>query len=235
MQRILLATTGILALAGAAQAQNFTPNSTFTDVIQNSPGSGSFTVNLTPGTVALNSTTNLTISIVNAANYNTTGSQWLVFHYAATGQISQPNENWSISQNGLQAAQDINFIADFTQFTDSDGDPFNQTNHIFNQPLISNPVPGGTGNGEGSSGFEAFIAAGPAFPLGAFADPFSIVTNALGATQPFGFTQALEFAPAEFIPPSGVPEPRTWAMLGLGFAAMAFLGVRRKRQARFAI
>ena len=33
---------------------------------------------------------------------------------------------------------------------------------------------------------------------------------------------------------SGVPEPSTWAMLGIGFAAMGFIGFRRTR-ARSAI
>jgi hypothetical protein len=40
-----------------------------------------------------------------------------------------------------------------------------------------------------------------------------------------GFNQAME---------TGVPEPRTWAMLAMGFGLMALLGVKRKR-ARFAI
>jgi hypothetical protein len=40
-----------------------------------------------------------------------------------------------------------------------------------------------------------------------------------------GFNQAMQ---------TGVPEPRTWAMLAIGFGLMAFLGVRRKR-ARFAV
>jgi hypothetical protein len=33
---------------------------------------------------------------------------------------------------------------------------------------------------------------------------------------------------------TGVPEASTWAMLGLGFAAMAFIGYRRRVRARFA-
>ena len=40
-----------------------------------------------------------------------------------------------------------------------------------------------------------------------------------------GFNQAME---------TGVPEPKTWAMLAIGFGLMAFLGVKRKRT-RFAI
>jgi hypothetical protein len=33
---------------------------------------------------------------------------------------------------------------------------------------------------------------------------------------------------------AATPEPETWAMLGLGFAAMGFLGLRRRKSARFA-
>ena len=40
-----------------------------------------------------------------------------------------------------------------------------------------------------------------------------------------GFSQSMQ---------TGVPEPKTWAMLALGFGLMALLGVRRRR-ARFAI
>jgi hypothetical protein len=40
-----------------------------------------------------------------------------------------------------------------------------------------------------------------------------------------GFNQSME---------SGVPEPKTWAMLAIGFGLLALLGVKRKR-ARFAI
>ena len=35
-----------------------------------------------------------------------------------------------------------------------------------------------------------------------------------------GFNQSMQ---------TGVPEPSTWAMLGLGFGLLAFLGARRKR------
>jgi hypothetical protein len=41
-----------------------------------------------------------------------------------------------------------------------------------------------------------------------------------------GFNQAME---------TGVPEPRTWGLLALGFACMGLLGWRRSRSARFAL
>jgi hypothetical protein len=93
-------------------------------------------------------------------------------------------------------------------------------------------VPGMTGTGEGTSGFASPIAVGPAFPLGGFADPFSIVTNALGTTNVGGEIEALEFAPQS--PPSAVPEPSTWAMMVLGFAGLGFLGYRKTAKARLA-
>jgi hypothetical protein len=33
---------------------------------------------------------------------------------------------------------------------------------------------------------------------------------------------------------SGVPEPSTWAMMGLGFAALGYAGFRRTRKVRLA-
>jgi len=93
----------------------------------------------------------------------------------------------------------------YTPFLNSIGVAFNQTNSIFGQALMYSPVPGGTGNGEGTLGFTGPFHAGPVGNLGAFSDPFSIVTSALGSTQVSGFVQALEFAPQTPISP--VPEP----------------------------
>jgi hypothetical protein len=65
-----------------------------------------------------------------------------------------------------------------------------------------------------------------AFDAGA---PFSMTEGAALALRSggsvTGFNQAMQ---------SGVPEPKTWAMLALGLGLMALLGVKRKR-ARFAI
>ena len=52
----------------------------------------------------------------------------------------------------------------------------------------------------------------------------SLVLRADGSVT--GFNQAME---------SGVPEPSTWAMLIIGFAAMAWAGLRRAKSARFAL
>jgi Zn-dependent alcohol dehydrogenase len=47
----------------------------------------------------------------------------------------------------------------------------------------------------------------------------------IGGGSITGFNQAME---------TGVPEPRTWAMMGLGFGLMAFMGYKRSRKTRFA-
>lgn len=57
--------------------------------------------------------------------------------------------------------------------------------------------------------------------------PFSMTEgaslNLIGGGSITGFSQSMT---------SGIPEPRTWAMLGLGFALMAFMGLRKSRKDR---
>jgi PEP-CTERM motif len=232
MQTKLIVTTAVLlGLAAPAHAQLFTPGGTYNFNIQNSPGTSNNVVTFTPGTQLIDGgDVALTLTIVNAADFATTGAQWVVLQTQTVGGIalSQPNEDWSFSAVGLPAAVAINFIADYSQWTDTSGANIAQTNHIFNQPLISNPVPGMTGTGEGSSGFASPIAAGPAFPLGGFSDPFSIVTNGLGTVNVGGEIEALEFAPQS--PPTAVPEPSTWAMMLAGFAGLGFMSWRGSRK-----
>ena len=184
--KLIVTAAALLGLAAPAHAQLFTPGGTYNFNIQNSPGTSNNPVTFTPGTQLIDGgDVTLTLTIVNAADFATTGAQWVVLQTQTVGGValSQPNENWSFSAVGLPAAIPINFIADYSQWTDTSGANIAQTNHIFNQPLISNPVPGMTGTGEGTSGFVSPIAVGPAFPLGAFSDPFSIVTNALGTVN----------------------------------------------------
>ena len=64
------------------------------------------------------------------------------------------------------------------------------------------------------------FAAGAPFSM---TEGAALVLRADGSVT--GFNQAME---------TGVPEPKTWAMLAIGFGLMALLGVKRKR-ARFAI
>jgi PEP-CTERM motif len=233
--KLIITTATLLGLAAPAHAQLFTPGGAYSFNISNSPGTSNNAVTFTPGTQLIDGgDVALTLTIVNAADFATTGAQWVVLQTQTVGglALSQPNEDWSISAVGLPAAIPINFIADYSQWTDTSGANIPQTNHIFNQPLISDPVPGMTGTGEGTSGFASPIAIGPAFPLGGFSDPFSIVTNALGTTNVGGEIEALEFAPQS--PPTGVPEPSTWAMMLAGFAGIGLLGYRKTVKARLA-
>ena len=183
--KLIITTAALLGLAAPAHAQLFTPGGTYNFNIQNSPGTSNNLVTFTPGTQLIDGgDVALTLTIVNAANFATTGAQWVVLQTQTVGGValSQPDEDWSISAVGLPAAIPINFIADYSQWTDTSGANIAQTNHIFNQPLISNPVPGMTGTGEGSSGFASPIAVGPAFPLGGFSPLQSSELNDVAAS-----------------------------------------------------
>jgi hypothetical protein len=192
-------------------------------------------VTFTPGTQLIDGgDVALTLTIVNAANFATTGAQWVVLQTQAVGGValSQPNEDWSISAVGLPAAVPLNFIADYSQWQDLTGANIPQVNSIFSQTLMSSPVPGLTGTGEGNSGFVSPVGPGPLGNLGAFADTFGLVTNALGTVNVGGEIEALEFAPQS--PPTGVPEPGTWATMLAGFAGLSLLGYRKTVKARLA-
>ena len=226
-----IASVGLMTLASAAHAQLFTNGGSFTVNTENSPFSSSDVVAFSPGTTQLidGGTLLLTISVINAPDFATTGAQWAVFSYMTPngGMLSQDNnQNWSIEQVDIPTLVATNFIADFTQWTNP-SDPINQISPIFGQTLMVNPVPGGTGNGEGTLGFVDPNPAGPLPQLGAFADPFQLVLNGLSGI-PTGFTQALEFEPQTAITP-GVPEPSTWVLMGTGFAALGFAAFRRRR------
>jgi hypothetical protein len=216
----------VLATAQPASAEVFALGSTFGDGGTNTPTSFSQSVSLTAGSVSVDGgALSLTISIVPVGD--AAQNEWLVFKYRTTsGLLSQPGENWAIDQAAIVAAVPVVFDGDFTQFLNLDGLPFNQTVSIFGQTLMSNPVPGGTGNGEGTLGFATNYGAGALPPLGAFSDPFSIVTNALGSTNVTGFVQALEFRPQT--PTSTVPEPITLSVFGAGVVGAAVLRRRKK-------
>lgn len=238
MKQILFATIALSALVSGAQAQLFGSGS-FVITTQNSPSSGTNNVLFQPGTTNLDGgAVQVTINIVNDASFATTGAQWAVFTYNTPNlaALSSSGQNWSIEQISIPLSVNADFIGDYTQWNVA-GDAVNQVAPIFGQTLMNSPVPGLTGNGEGTLGFKDPISAGPAPQLGAFADPFQLVITGLGGVVPGGFTQALEFAPASFVPPGdgdgggggAVPEASTWAMLGIGFGLMAMFGIRRRK------
>jgi hypothetical protein len=218
------------ATSQPAAAEVFSIGGTFTVSGGNSPDTFSQSVTLAPGTTSLDGgALSLTISIVPVGD--AAQNEWLVFSYQTPngGALSLPGEDWSLDQTGLPAAIPGVFDGDFAQFLNSDGHPFDQTVSIFGQTLMSNPVPGGTGNGEGSSGYASDFSAGPVFELGAFSDPFDIVTNAEGSDAVTGFVQALEFRPQT--PTSAVPEPFTLSLFGAGLAGAAASRRRKKAKA----
>ncbi len=179
--KLIITTAVLLGLAAPAHRSALSPGGTYNFNIQNSPGTSNNPVTFTPGTQLIDGgDVALTLTIVNAADFATTGAQWIVLQTQTVGglALSQPGENWSFSAVGLPAAIPINFIATTASGQTPVGRTSRRLNSIFGQTLISNPVPGMTGTGEGYSGFAAAIPAGPAFPLGGFSDPFSIVTNA---------------------------------------------------------
>jgi hypothetical protein len=229
MERLLLS-VGLAALASAAHADPlFNTGVTFTVGTTNSPSSAIDTPLFDPGTTQVINNGDLFLTISTTAG-SLPNTEWVVFHYqvidpSLDGPLSQPSQFWSFSETGIPAKVAVNFIGDFNQFTDQFGVPFDQTSSIFGQTLMTNPVPSGPGNGEGTLGFVTPFPAGPLASFGEGLDPFEIATIALGTTGVYGFTQALEFEPQV----TGVPEPSTWAMLIAGFASLGLLGYRKTR------
>ena len=106
--KLIITTAALLGLAAPAHAQLFTPGGTYSFNIQNSPGTSNNLVTFTPGTQLIDGgDVALTLTIVNAADFATTGAQWIVLQTQTVGGValSQPGENWSFSAVGLPAAE----------------------------------------------------------------------------------------------------------------------------------
>jgi hypothetical protein len=229
--KLIVTTATLLALAAPAHAQLFTNGATFTVDFQNSPTTEDDTVTFSPGVTQLvdGGNVDLTINVVAAGG----GAEWAVFNYQTVSSdlpLSVSGQDWSINQVGIPAAVALNITGDYTQWYGPNGANIPQTGGIFGQTLMSSPVPGLTGSGEGSVGYSGAIGGpGPLPSLGGYADTFDIVLNGLPAVQVNGFTQALEFAPQ-----TPVPELSTWAMMLAGFAGLGFFGYRQTAKARLA-
>jgi hypothetical protein len=217
-----------LSAAGAQTAHAdalFVTGSTYQVQATNSPDTFSNTVNLAAGNQLIDGgAVNLNISIVPT----TGGAEWLAFTYSTVsgGPISQPGSDFSVNPVGLDFAQPLNFIASYFQF-DNNGTSLVPTSPTFGGfAIVSNPVPGESGTGDGANGFVSPFPAGPAPGLGSFIDPFGQISNqGIDPTQVTGFEEALEFVPQV----AAVPEPSTWAMMILGFCGLGFMAYRRKQ------
>jgi hypothetical protein len=228
--KLKLALLAALLASAAAQSARadalFVTGSTFQVTGSSSPDSFTSTVNLAAGNQLIdNGAVNLNISFVPA----TGGAEWLVFNYSTVsgGPLSQPDADWSLNQVGLDAAQPLNFIGAYGQFNNN-GSSLAPTSSFFGGYSVgTSPVPGETGTGLVNTSFVSPIPAGPIGALGAFIDPWGPFLSSAGidSSQVNGWEQALEFAPQV----ASVPEPATWGMMILGFAAIGFMAYRRKQ------
>jgi PEP-CTERM motif len=226
MKITLLAGLVAASVAQAAQADPlFDTSTTFTVSGTNAPDTFTNTVQLAPGTYSLdNGALNLSLSFVPAGG----GAEWVVFNYQTTagGALSQPSQNFAITENGVVAAQALTELGFYTQFG-SNGTPLTPTSSVFGQPIVANPIPGQTGEGSGVSGLTTPVPAGP---LNNFffttLDPFGQLAPSLADPNATinDYLLAVEFAPQV----AAVPEPSTWAMMILGFCGLGFMAYRRK-------
>jgi len=168
---------------------------------------------------------NLTISEVLSGS-----DEWLVFDYqtATSGTQLVPNtsDDWSIGQTGLDLAVASNFIGAFAEFPDSSGNAITPTTAVFpGYSVMSNPVPGGAGTGQGAT-FVAPVPAGPLPDLGAFTDPFNqLDATGIPSANVEGFYQALEFTTTT----TAAPEPSPVVLLGAGLLGVGLM--RRLKRA----
>jgi hypothetical protein len=170
----------------------------------------------------------LTTSIVPAG---TNGAEWLVFnfHTAIGNFISQgavpgsdgANFPWQILEEGLKTLVPTDFLGDFRQFLDINGNPFTEVRSggapepnesIFGAPIVESPIPGIPGNGELFSDLGEIETPETITELGSHVNDFGDVIRAEGQNDnETGFLEAFEFRPLPAAIP-GTPETSTWVM-----------------------
>ena len=230
---VYTAALGLLAMVGTARADPlFTLGNNFTITGSNTPVNVNDTIPFTLGNHALGGgALNLNISIV--PDPSTSQSEWVVFTYTATngGFFGNTGAGWNLDETGIPAAIPLNFIGDGTQwFNGSTALSQTGTHGVFSQTLMPNPVPGGTGQSEGTLGFVSPIGGpGPLPLLGSFMTSANLLDpHGIMSAQVTGYAEMLQFAPQTPIPPVGTPEPATIASLGLG--VLGLLAVRNRRR-----
>ena len=187
----------------------------------------------------------LNISVV-PAGPGTNGAEWLVFDFQVfgvnfTSQGAIPVSNgqnfpWTIEEVGLKTLVPAEIIGDFTQFLDLNGNPFVEkrvgglpepNESIFGNPIVNNPIPGMTGNGELSSPDIMLTSGVGELLVGSHVDDFGDVNLAVNSDSEAGFIEAYEFMPLLATIPTA-PETSTWIMSLMGFGLLGLLGLYRK-------
>ena len=200
----LIITTGRAARPGCARAvlQLFTAGGTATFNIQNSPGTSNKRRDLHPRYAVdrwrrcrvdpnciLRATSPRPARAMGAVSTRTHTVGGLALSLAQRGLVVQ--RGWPSGRHPDQLHCRLQPVD-----RHQGGANIAQTLHIFNQPLISNPVPEYDPGRRGAprASLRPLLLA-QRFPLGGFSDPFSIVTNGLGTTNVGGEIEASEFAP----------------------------------------